>query len=105
MKLSPVVAAELQRSLSNRIKPSESTNPQIWTAHEAFTDPKGLGKRLSNEGHGFSRAANWPTRLTVLEAAEVRFSKATGRWNSLALILSDLTAGRIPLYFTVWLIS
>jgi len=29
-----------------------------WTVHEAFTDPKSLGKRLSNEGHGFSRAAN-----------------------------------------------
>jgi len=28
----------------------------IGTAHEAFTDPKRLGKRLSNEGHGFSRA-------------------------------------------------
>jgi hypothetical protein len=28
----------------------------IWTAPEAFTDPKRLGKRLSNEGHGFSRA-------------------------------------------------
>jgi hypothetical protein len=27
-----------------------------WTAPEAFTDPKRLGKRLSNEGHGFSRA-------------------------------------------------
>ena len=26
--------------------------------HEAFTDPKMLGKRLSNEGHGFSRAVN-----------------------------------------------
>ena len=32
----------------------------IWPAHEAFTDPKTLGKRLSNEGHGFSRAAKWP---------------------------------------------
>jgi hypothetical protein len=30
----------------------------IWTAPEAFTDPKRLGKRLSNEGHGFSRAVN-----------------------------------------------
>jgi hypothetical protein len=34
MKLSPVGTAELQ----------------TWTAHEV------LGKRLSNEGHGFSRA-------------------------------------------------
>jgi hypothetical protein len=28
----------------------------IWTAHEAFTDPESFWKRLSNEGHGFSRA-------------------------------------------------
>ena len=29
----------------------------IWTANEAFTDPEGL-ERLSNEGHGFSRAVD-----------------------------------------------
>jgi hypothetical protein len=32
-----------------------------------------LGKKLSNEGHGFSRAVNWSTHLTA-SAAEVRFS-------------------------------
>jgi hypothetical protein len=48
----------------------------IWTAHEAFIDPKRLGKRLSNEGHGFSRAVKG-LRLTAL-AAEVRFSRHTG---------------------------
>ena len=50
----------------------------IWTTHEAFTDPKRLGKRLSNDEHGFSRARKWPTRLTALEAAEVRLSKLKG---------------------------
>src|ERR1700761_4561326 len=49
----------------------------ILAAPEAFTDPKKLGKRLSNEGHGFSRAVNRPTRLTAL-AAEVRFSRPCG---------------------------
>jgi hypothetical protein len=38
--------------------------------------PKSLGKRPSNEGHGFSRAINGP-RLTAL-ASEVRFSRHTG---------------------------
>ena len=30
----------------------------ILAAPEALTDPKRLGKRLSNEGHGFSRAVS-----------------------------------------------
>jgi hypothetical protein len=48
MKLSPVGTAELQ----------------TWTAHEV------LGKRLSNEGHGFSRAVN--SLCLTASAAEVR---------------------------------
>ena len=39
----------------------------IWTAHEALTDPKMLGKKLSNEGHGFSRV---PMSLRLTQGDE-----------------------------------
>jgi hypothetical protein len=48
----------------------------IWLAQEAFADPKSLGNRPSNEGHGFSRAVNSP-HLTD-SAAGVRCSRPTG---------------------------
>jgi hypothetical protein len=46
------------QALMGRVMGAPSANlakgRPIWTAHEAFTDPRGLGKRLSNEAHGFT---------------------------------------------------
>jgi len=49
----------------------------IWTAQEAFGDPKSPGNNPPNEGHGFSRAVN--SRTLTASAAEVRFSRAKGQ--------------------------
>jgi hypothetical protein len=45
------------------------------TSAGAFGDPKSSGNNPSNQGHGFSR---------LIEAAEVRFSSATGEKSSLS---------------------
>src|ERR1700733_8255306 len=58
----------------------------IGTANEAFTDQKRLGKRLSDEGHGFSRAVN-SLRLTA-SAAEVRFTRHLRRTHLRAKVQS-----------------